>query len=388
MKLTILFAAAAALALAPAAGALTVESTAHAVTSHWIVGFYQLPADRSQYAGNPVVNVNDVIDFFVVETANPNELKAFGNLDTNVRYIEADLEVVHTDLVPNDPYYSQQYSMKPTAVNAEVAWDKGFGTTSTKLCIVDTGQDRTHPDLSSLTFFYWKDEVNGKLSAYDDHGHGTHVTGTAAARTNNGVGVAGLAPGVSVGATKVLNRRGSGTWAQVSNGVTDCGTAGAHIESLSLGGSSGSSTLQNAVTSFLNGGGFMAAAAGNSGPCTNCVGYPAAYAGVTAVACSDESNSFCSFSSQGPQVSLIAPGSNIISTAASGSCSLCDPSGYISLSGTSMSTPHVAGVAALYKSTHPTATGSAIQTALKAGAKNLGLPSDQQGAGLLQASVV
>jgi subtilisin family serine protease len=376
--------------------ALAVSSTGLAgdnpAPRHFVVGFYALPADRSTYAGEAVVGANEQLGFLLVEPKDMAQLRAHAQADSNVRYIEEDLPAVHASLVPNDALYAQyQYDMKPGATNMEAAWDKSTGSTSVKLCIVDTGQYRSHEDLSGLTYFYWKDEVNGKGSAYDDNGHGTHVTGTAAASLNNGKGVAGISPGASIGGIKVLNSQGSGTFTQVANGVTDGSNAGCHIESLSLGSATGSQALQDAVTAFINGGGFMSAAAGNDGPCTNCVEYPAKYAGVTAVACSDENNKQCGFSSEGPEVDLIAPGNNIASTwtANKAPCHRNDGNHcYVLASGTSMSTPHVGGLAALYKATHATATGSQIESALKTGAKNLGLSSDKQGAGLIQGTVV
>jgi subtilisin family serine protease len=377
------------LMLLPTALALAPADT-NGPTELWVVGFYKLPADRSNYLGEKVVGVSEDLNYFLVETENPTLLKAKTTADQNVRYLEPDLEAVHASLTPNDTFYNQyQYDMKPGTTNMENAWDRSTGTTSVKLCLVDTGQNRAHQDLNGLTYFYWKDEVRGRAGAYDDNGHGSHVTGTAAAEFNNAQGVAGIAPGASIGGIKVLNSAGSGTWTQVANGVTDGKNAGCHIESLSLGGAGGAQVLADAVASFINGGGFMAAAAGNGGPCTNCVEYPAKYAGVTGVSCSKAGNAWCSYSSEGPEVDLIAPGDTIASTWTNKQpCAGNDYNCYVLASGTSMSTPHVAGLAALYKSTHGTATGSAIETALKNGALNLGFPAARQGAGLIQGTVV
>jgi subtilisin family serine protease len=376
----------------PTVLAVLPEAAAAGRAEHWIVGVYAMPADRSSYLGQRVVGVNDQVDFLLVETDNPGQLRADAARDPNVRYVEQDLLAVHASLVPNDTFYNQyQYDMKPGTTNMENAWDRSTGTSATKLCIVDTGQYRAHEDLSGLTYFYWKDEVGGNANAFDDNGHGTHVTGTAAAALNNGKGVAGIAPGASIGGIKVLNGQGSGTFTQVANGITDGRTAGCHIESLSLGAGSTTQALNDAVAAFINGGGFMAAAAGNGGPCTNCVEYPAKLAGVTAVTCSDSDNALCSFSSEGPEADLIAPGKSIASTwtANKSPCHRRDGNHcYVLASGTSMSTPHVAGLAALYKSTHSAASGSAIETALKNGARDLGLSAARQGAGLIQGTVV
>ncbi|HEV8360733.1 MAG TPA: S8 family serine peptidase [Candidatus Thermoplasmatota archaeon] len=359
--------------------------------NHWIVGFHALPADRSQYAGENVVAVSEDLSYLLVEPRDAAQLRSHAQADPNVRYIERDDLAVHVDLVPNDTHYANyQYDMKPATTNMENAWDRSTGAASVKLCIVDTGQRRTHEDLNDLTYFYWKDEVSNKAAAYDDNGHGSHVTGTAAAEFNNNQGVAGIAPGASIGGIKVLNRQGSGTWTQVANGITDGKNAGCFIESLSLGGAGGAQVLQDAVNGFLNNGGLMTAAAGNDGPCTNCVGYPGAYNGVTTITCSAANNAWCSYSSQGPSVDLIAPGDTIAS--AWSNRQPCNnnnaDSCYVLASGTSMSTPHVAGLAALYKSTHTAATATDVVNALKAGAKDLGFVADRQGAGLIQGNVV
>ena len=356
----------------------------------YVVGFYALPGDHATYKGNAVVGENAELRFFRVTTTDPQGFEAQAKADANVRYFDVDAEVFHATMVPNDTFYNQyQYDMKAAATNMEAAWDRSLGTTSVKLCIVDTGQNRGHEDLSPLTYFYWKDEISGKATPYDDNGHGSHTTGTAAAKINNAKGVAGIAAGASIGGIKVLNRQGSGTFTQVANGITDGKNAGCHIESLSLGAASTSQALNDAVAGFINGGGFMAAAAGNDGPCTNCVGYPGKLAGVTAVSCSASGNAWCSYSSEGPEVDVIAPGDNIASTwSKNAPCQGNGVSCYVLSSGTSMSTPHVAGLAALYMSTHAGASGSATESAIKAGARNLGFPAARQGAGLVQGTVV
>jgi subtilisin family serine protease len=362
-------------------------------TVDYVVGFYTMPqGDASLYMGEPVMSANDDINFYVVRTSDPQLFEVKARLDPNVRYLEVDVpDAAHASFVPNDTFYNQyEYDMKPATTNMEAAWDKTTGSTAVKLCILDTGQRRTHEDLSGLSYFYWKDEINGNAAAYDDNGHGSHVTGTAAAKINNGKGVAGIASGASIGGIKVLNRQGSGTWTQVANGITDGKNAGCFVESLSLGGAGGAQVLADAVASFVNGGGVMAAAAGNGGPCTNCVEYPGKYTGVTTVTCSKSGNAWCSYSSEGPEVDLIAPGDTIASAwtnrqpCNNTNADTC----YVLASGTSMSTPHVAGLAALYKSTHAAASGTDTVTALKNGAKSLGFTAARQGAGLIQGSVV
>ncbi|HVL88152.1 MAG TPA: S8 family serine peptidase [Candidatus Thermoplasmatota archaeon] len=339
----------------------------------WIVAFHELPEDRSTYAGQTVVSVNEDLRFFVVDVSTPHEFFATTARDDNVRYVERDLEVVRASLVPNDTHYANyQYDMKPATTNMELAWDKGFGTTSTKVCVGDTGQRRTHEDFQGVTWYHWFDAINGKTTAYDDNGHGSHVTGTIAAMPNNAKGVAGITK-VAIGGVKLLNTRGSGTVSQVANGINSCTGSGAHIHSYSLGTTGDSSTIRNAINAALDAGAFIAAASGNGG-CSNCVEYPAKYPGVTAVGSTGKTNVVSSFTSKGPELDFSAPGEDIPSLwtdkqpCTKQNADRC----YVLSSGTSMATPHVAGLAALVKSNNPGFTSQQIYDRLKSTAMDLG----------------
>ncbi|KPC73751.1 thermitase, partial [Thermoactinomyces vulgaris] len=171
----------------------------------------------------------------------------------------------------------------------------------------------------------------------DGNGHGTHCAGIAAAVTNNSTGIAGTAPKASILAVRVLNNSGSGTWTAVANGITYAADQGADVISLSLGGTVGNSGLQQAVDYAWSKGSVVVAAAGNAG--TTAPNYPAYYSNAIAVASTDQNDNKSSFSTYGSWVDVAAPGSSIYST--------YPTSTYSSLSGTSMATPHVAGVAGL-----------------------------------------
>jgi len=146
-----------------------------------------------------------------------------------------------------------------------------------------------------------------------------------------------------------MDSTGSGSWSSVAMGIDWAVNNGMDVINMSLGGASSSQAVADAVARAEAAGVLVVASAGNSG-CCNTVGYPAAYDGVLAVAAVDSIEMRASFSSTGSQVDLAAPGVGIRSTVPTGSCSLCDPSGYASLSGTSMAAPHVAGVGALLRS--------------------------------------
>lgn len=263
--------------------------------------------------------------------------------DPNVEYAEPNI-IFHADFTPNDPYFSQQYG--PQKVQAPTAWDKTQGSSSVKVAIVDTGVQLSHPDLSSKIVAGY-DFVSNDSVADDGNGHGTHCAGIAAALTNNSKGIAGMAPNVSIMPVRVLDNSGSGTLANVAAGIRWAADNGAKVISLSLGASSGATTLQDAVNYAWNKGAVVVAAAGNSG--NTSPNYPAYYTNAIAVGSTDSSDAKSSFSNYGTSwVDVAAPGSSIYSTYTG--------STYRSLSGTSMATPHVAGLAGLLASQGRTAT--------------------------------
>ncbi|MDN4592862.1 S8 family peptidase [Polycladomyces subterraneus] len=252
----------------------------------------------------------------------------------NVEYAEPNY-IYHADWTPNDPYFSTQ-QWGPQKVQAPAAWDITRGSSSVRIAIVDTGVQYNHPDLSGKVVL-GHDYVDGDNDPYDGNGHGTHCAGIAAAVTNNGTGIAGMAPNASILAVRVLDSNGSGTLDAVANGIIYAADNGAKVISLSLGGSVGSTTLKNAVNYAWNKGAVIVAAAGNSG--ISAPSYPAYYSNAIAVAATTSSDVKASYSNWGSWVDVAAPGSSIYSTYPTNS--------YASLSGTSMATPHVAGLAGL-----------------------------------------
>jgi len=258
-------------------------------------------------------------------------------------------------------------------VGAEAAWARTRGEGSA-IAVIDTGIDDSHPDLAG--------QVAGGFNALspdrpqswrDDEGHGTHVAGTIAAK-RDGRGVVGVAPGAKLYAVKVLDKNGSGRYSDVIAGIEWAASRGIRIANMSLGSAEGSEPLHRAVKAALKAGLLIIAAAGNSG---GAVDFPGAYPETLAVAASDENDLVADFSSRGPQVNFIAPGVDILSTKMGG--------GYVRFSGTSMATPHVAGLAALAESVGATSP-SAIRAALASAAKPLaGLTSAMQGRGMVLA---
>lgn len=243
-------------------------------------------------------------------------------------------------LATNDPYWSQMWGL--TRLQAETAWAVTRGNPAVKVAVVDTGVS-THVDLPEAQISAGKDfsGEGGANGRSDGHGHGTHVTGTMIASVNNSVGVAGLAPDVSILPVKVLNSSGSGSDSSVAQGILYAANQGADVISMSLGGGY-SSTIATAVAYAIAQGSLPVAAAGNSRTSGSPVSYPAALPGVLAVAATNSNDTYASFSNAGSYVDISAPGVGIWSTLPGNT--------YASWGGTSMATPHVSAVAALVMS--------------------------------------
>jgi thermitase len=234
---------------------------------------------------------------------------------------------------PDDAYFDNQWGMKK--VEAPAAWEVTKGSSSIKIAILDTGVDLDHPDLAGKTV----GSINFTSSATADdlYGHGTHVAGIAAASTNNGIGVAGLGYSSSIVSVKVLGDDGYGYYSWIAKGITWAADNGAKVINMSLGGTSASSTLEDAVNYAWSKGAVIVAAAGNNGSSTPF--YPAYYENTIAVAATDVNDNLTSWSDYGQWVDVAAPGVSIYST--------LKDSGYGYKSGTSMASPHTAGLAAL-----------------------------------------
>jgi subtilisin family serine protease len=275
----------------------------------------------------------DVMSFPGMTSANAEAKLNALKKNPNIVYAEPNY-IYSVDMVPNDPGYSQQWGWPK--VNAPAAWDVTQGSSSTVIAIVDTGIQQSHPDLSSKIVAGY-DYVDNDSNPEDGNGHGTHVAGTSAAITNNSTGGAGGCPNCKLMPVRVLDNNGSGTLDAVANGITYAADHGAKVINMSLGASSGATTLQSAVDYAWNKGVFLACAAGNNG--NTAANYPGYYSNCFAVASTDSNDAKSSFSTYGTWVEVAAPGGNIYSTWLN--------SGYNTISGTSMATPHVAGLAGL-----------------------------------------
>ncbi len=292
---------------------------------------------------------------------------------------------LHTLVVPNDPFITSCYLASDGTcttqwawerVQAYQAWDITRGSATVKVAVVDTGidvgdpngfpPDAGHEDLDCQSIII-KSFISGE-SGNDDNGHGTHVAGTIGACTDNATGVAGANWAVQLMGVKVLDFSGSGTDADVAAGIAWAADNGAKVINLSLGGGP-SSTLQIAVDYAWNKGAVLACAAGNNG--TTVLVYPAAYPNCIAVAATDRNDMRAVFSTYGTWVSVAAPGVQILSTLQDDFfwCFLCYWFGYSttydSLSGTSMATAFVSGLAALIWARGSCATNACVRNKIE-----------------------
>jgi subtilisin len=255
-----------------------------------------------------------------------------------------------------------------------------FGA-AVKVAIIDSGVDYNHVELSTAVMG-GRDFVNNDDDPWDDNGHGTHVAGTVAA-VADGAGVVGVAPAVELYALKVLGANGSGSFSNVIAALEWCKANDIQVTNNSYGSSLNPGTLVEAAFNAAYSAGVVhIAAAGNSGNSSGTgsnVIYPARYGAVTAVAATNSSDTRASFSSTGSAVELSAPGVGIRSSIPGG--------GYADWSGTSMASPHVAGVAALVIA-EGVSVPNDVRTVLSLTAIDLGSagPDTRYGFGLVDAA--
>ncbi|MFC0189074.1 S8 family serine peptidase [Fictibacillus aquaticus] len=270
-----------------------------------------------------------------------------------VDFIEADAKIrlelppVNVSVVPNDPGLQQQWGLQ--AIRAEEAWSiSPQDSLSTRIAILDTGIDTAHPDLAEKIII--SRNFTNSPTVEDQFGHGTHVAGIAAAITNNNIGVAGVSfNNAYIMNIKVLGDSGSGDWSWLADGILFAVNNNANVINMSLGGTSQSDTVRRAIDYAVSNGVAVAAAAGNDS--SNTPQYPAAYSGVISVAATNQSDQLAEFSNYGAAwVDVAAPGVEILSTTPGNS--------YGFLSGTSMATPFVSGLAALILTTYPDLSGT------------------------------
>ena len=312
-------------------------------------------------------------------------LAEVGVLDS-VRWVEP-LVQVRAAATPNDPYFSFQWTL--AALDADTAWDESDGT-DVVVAVVDTGVSPGTDGLNAVLPGY--DYVDGDGDAADENGHGTHVAGTIAQTTDNGTGVAGMAPGAVILPVRVLDGDGIGTSVGLAAGILWAADNGAQIINMSLSANSPSTVVQEACAYAEDAGVLLVAATGNDG-FTDFIAYPAAYTSTVAVGAVDLASEVAHYSNQGEGIDVVGPGGDLSADRngdgyPDGILQETRFAGYYSyymMAGTSMAAPHVSGTAALLVASGIEDLDS-LRTALTTTAQDLGDPGldNVYGEGLVQ----
>ncbi len=279
-----------------------------------------------------------------------------------VKAVEADgqVTILGDDTPTGDLEYDNAWGVRH--IGTKRVHDSGDWGEGVKVAIIDSGIDYVHDDLSGPQPVYpefngiyergW-DFVNDDADPMDDNGHGTHVAGILAA-DKNGYLVVGVAPRVELYALKVVDASGNGEYSSVIAALQWAVDNGIDVVNMSIGGHEVSEALAAAVEAAYGARVLMVAAAGNVNPASwqeliyGCpVVYPAAYPHVLATTFTNPTDSLTGFSCTGPEVDFAAPGDQVFSPVPVGTCMFCSPYGYLPLSGSSMASPHLAGLVAL-----------------------------------------
>jgi len=327
----------------------------------------------------------DIYQIKIPEYTSVEEMVYLMKMNPFIEYVEPNY-ITHISVTPNDPLFNLQYALSNTGqildyvpgspqgkesadIHAPSGWEEETGKDSVIIGIVDTGLDFDHPELQNKYVSRGKDFVNNDDDATDDNGHGTMVASIAAAETNNGIGIAGVAWNCKILPAKTQAFDGLGEYAWVIAAIYWLADEGVDVINLSIGGpltseSEISILLEESLKYAYSKGIVLVAAAGNeSGP----VEYPAAFDKYTiAVAATDYKDSRWIESNFGLEIDVAAPGVEIFG---------CLPTWYGALygygTGTSMSVPHVAGLAALIKSLKPDLSARDIMNIIRYSADDI-----------------
>ncbi len=332
--------------------------------------------------------------------------------DPNVEYAESNT-ILHAFWTPNDPFFSYQWHFDANHLNMPAAWNiEQGGNSSVVVAVVDagvayedyaipssemfevsSGDGRYHraPDLANTNFVAGYDFINNDSHPNDENSHGTHVTGTIAQSTNNGLGCAGMAFRSSIMPVRVLDHTGSGPSSAIADGISFATQNGADVINMSLGGepgnSSGMETVHQAIINAVNQGVVVVAATGNNN--ASSISYPAGFSECIAVGATDYLDQRAPYSNWGSGIDIVAPGGDIsadrngdgkadgvlqqtYSVSNDGvNLAQVDSFAYWFFNGTSMASPHVAGLVALMISHGITGVGN-IKNILFSTARDLG----------------
>lgn len=311
--------------------------------------------------------------------------------DPDIVYAEPN-HTAQAHVIPNDTFYGNQWGLNNTGnaasypsgvlvgtagadINAEAAWDIHTGNSSVILAILDSGVDYNHPEFAGRTVSGF-DFYNNDSDPMDDNGHGTSCAGIAAAAGNNGFGVAGVNWGCLIMPVKVLSAAGSGSYANIADGITFAADNGADVISMSLGGTASSATLQNAVN-YADGLDVAIFASRGNGNST-LANYPSSYANVISVGglspcnerktpstCDGENWWGASYGGGQDNMDFVAPCTRIYTTDITGSGGYEAGDYMPTFNGTSSACPFAAGVGALLRSYEPSLTNDQVRQRMR-----------------------
>ena len=285
---------------------------------------------------------------------------------TRQQYLSNDGTSFHYDTATSDPGLVWQWGV--WATDLHLAWAQSTGTRGAKLCVLDSGLAWDRPDVAANAWTGSFGErgwnaMDPVMSAYDDAGHGTHVSGVAAAVLGNSFGVAG-AGNVLLLPVKVLDSTGHGHESDLAFGLAWCAQQGADVALMALSATEPGPTLDRALAYAHGADVLLVASAGNGGPCAECVSFPASDPRVLAVSAVDGNLTLAPFSGRGADVELAAPGVHVLGPLHDGAFAFG--------SGTSQAAALVAGVAALVRDANPHLGAAQARQALLLGAQDLG----------------
>ncbi|WP_096188705.1 S8 family peptidase [Evansella halocellulosilytica] len=304
-----------------------------------------------EWAGDPTIIYMEPNFTYTKQAEHPTRRKHRGN-DT--------VDLFENNNGPNDEFYDP-YQWNLAQIQTEKGWEISVGEEEVPIAVIDSGVDPEHVDLSERIIDGFN-AFEGSSAYYDEHGHGTHVAGIAAATTNNEDGVAGISWNNPILAVKVLDDNAEGNSMTIAKGIRWAVDNGAKVMNLSLGDSHDSEVMYEAVKYAYENDVVMIAASGNENVETPM--YPAAYEEVLTVAATDAYEEKAIFSNFGNHIDVSAPGEHIPSTYPNNE--------YVMMSGTSMAAPHVAGLAGLIRSVNPDLSNNEVYELIRSTCDDLG----------------